>query len=243
MNFRITLAWDGTDYTGWQMQPGSRTVQGVLTDALVKLEQGPVRVFGAGRTDAGVHAEGQVASFNLDRVSDPRLVLNALNGSLPPDLRVLDAAIAPDTFHARRDARLKTYRYQIFTGAIMPPVLIRYAWHFPYPLNIEVLAEDAKQFLGTHDFSGFTVSSAEVQTRTRTITEASVTQDGEILFLTFTGNGFLRYMVRTMVSALVDVNRGRLKVRSIAEIVAARDRHLVGGMAPAKGLTMVRVEY
>lgn len=243
MNFRITLAYDGTDFSGWQMQPGSRTVQGVLTNALVKLEKGPVRLFGAGRTDAGVHAEGQVASFHLERVSNPQLLLQALNGNLPLDVRVLAADVVSDTFHARRDARSKTYRYQIFTGAVMQPALNRYAWHFPYPLDLAKLREDAQQFLGTHDFSAFTVSSSDAQTKTRTLTEASLSQNGGSLFITLSGDGFLRYMVRTMVSALVDVNRGRLKAASIGELFVTGNRHLVGGMAPAKGLTMVRVEY
>jgi tRNA pseudouridine38-40 synthase len=243
MNFRLTLAYDGTDFTGWQMQPGSRTIQGVLTEALGRIEKGPVRIFGAGRTDAGVHAEGQVASVNLDRVSDPEKLLNALNGSIPLDIRVLETTVAPETFHARRDARLKTYRYQLFTNRIMDPFLNRYAWHFPYSLDLERLSQDAKALLGTHDFSAFTVSSSDAETKTRTMADVAVVREGGSLFLTFSGNGFLRYMVRTIVTSLVDVNRGRLKAGSISELLTTGNRHLVGGMAPAKGLTMVRVEY
>ena len=243
MNFRITLAYDGTDFTGWQMQPGARTVQGILTEALVKIEGAPVTLFGAGRTDSGVHAEGQVASFSLTRVSDPELILNALNGNIPVDVRVLDVAIAPETFHARRDARNKTYRYHLFTGPVMNPFLYRYAWHFPYGLDIERLRDDSQLLVGTHDFSAFTVSSSDAQTKTRTITEVSVAEAGESLFLNFTGNGFLRYMVRTMVAVLVDANRGRLRGESISELLSTGNRHLAGAMAPAKGLTMVKVEY
>ena len=239
MNFRITLAYDGTDFTGWQMQPGARTVQGILTDAIVKLEGAPVTVYGAGRTDSGVHAEGQVASFTLNRVSEPELVLSALNGNIPVDVRVLETAIAPETFHARRDAKTKTYRYHLFTGRVMNPFLDRYAWHFPLSLDIERLREEAGMLVGTHDFSAFTVSSNDTLTRTRTVTEASVLRLGDSLFLTFSGNGFLRYMVRTMVAVLLDANRGRLKASSITELLNTGNRHQAGAMAPAKGLTMV----
>jgi tRNA pseudouridine38-40 synthase len=190
-----------------------------------------------------VHAAGQVASFNLNRVSEPGQLLQALNGSIPLDMRVIDAAIAPETFHARRDARLKTYRYHLFTRKVMNPFFNRYAWHFPYGLDPERLAEDAALLLGTHDFSAFTVTSNETLTRTRTLTEASVAEADGSLFLTFGGNGFLRYMVRTLVSALLDVNRGRLKESSMSEILKSRDRHLTRAMAPAKGLTMIKVEY
>ena len=202
-----------------------------------------MQVFGAGRTDAGVHAEGQVASLNLERISDPGLLLNALNGSLPLDIRILDASIASDTFHARRDAKSKIYRYHLFTGKVMSPFLNRYAWHFPYGLDLERLREDSQKLTGTHDFSAFTVTSSDALTRTRTITGISIAKAGESLFLHFSGDGFLRYMVRTMVGALLEANRGRLKCQSIEELLTTRDRGLMGGMAPAKGLTMVRVEY
>lgn len=243
MNFRITLAYDGTDFTGWQMQPAARTIQGVLTAALTKLDGAPVTVFGAGRTDSGVHAEGQVASFQLSLIRTADELLDALNGSLPIDIRVLEAAAAPDSFHARRDARGKTYRYHLYTARVMTPFLNRYAWHFPYPLDPDRLQEDAGLLLGTHDFSAFTVSSTEVQTRIRTLTEVEVLRDGASLMLSFSGNGFLRYMVRTMVGALVDINRGRLKAESLVELLETGDRHLAGRMAPAKGLTMVKVQY
>ncbi len=243
MNYRITLAYDGTDFTGWQMQPGARTIQGVLTTALTALDGGPVTVFGAGRTDSGVHAEGQVASFGLSRARAANELQNALNGALPRDVRVIEAAAATDSFHARRDARSKTYRYHLYTARVMSPFLNRYAWHFPYALDLDRLREDASVLVGTHDFSAFTVTSTEVKTRVRTVTEVDVKSEGPSLLLRFSGNGFLRYMVRTMVSALVDINRGRLTSDSLAELLTTGDRHLVRTMAPAKGLTMMKVEY
>ncbi|MEP7272922.1 MAG: tRNA pseudouridine(38-40) synthase TruA [Acidobacteriota bacterium] len=243
MNFKITIAYDGTDFTGWQMQPGAQTIQGALTEALTSLDGAPVTVFGAGRTDSGVHAEGQVASFVLTRIRSATQIRHALNGMLPRDIRVLEAAAAPDNFHARRDAQSKTYRYHLFTARAMNPFLNRFAWHFPYSLNLERLRQDAALLVGTHDFSAFTVVASDVKTRIRTLTAVEVGSEGTNLLLRFTGNGFLRYMVRTMVSALVDVNRGRLRCDSLEELLKTGDRHLAGAMAPAKGLTMMKVEY
>ncbi len=243
MNFRIKLAYDGTDFTGWQMQAGSRTVQGLLTDALTTIDGSPVSVHGAGRTDAGVHAEGQVASFFLNRERTATEIVRALNGSLPSDIRALEAAVVPDDFHARRDAKSKTYRYHLFNAPVMSPMLHRYAWHYPYSLDLDRLEGDQRQLLGEYDFSAFTVTSCDVDSRVRTLIEATLTRSGASVFLTFAGDGFLRYMVRTMVGTLLDANRGKLKAASIRELLEGGDRQLAGRMAPAKGLTMVKVEY
>jgi tRNA pseudouridine38-40 synthase len=243
MNYRITLAYDGTEYEGWQMQAGSRTIQGVLSEALARIDGAPVIVHGAGRTDSGVHAAGQVASFRLRHERACALLQRALNGNLPFDIRVLDAARAGDDFNARFDARSKTYRYQIYVAEVMSPFLRRYAWHYPYPLDPDRLAADGRTLLGTHDFSAFTVSSSEVKSHVRTITAVDLETSGPCWQMTFTGNGFLRYMVRTMVGALLDANRGRLKAGSIAALLNSRERRLAGASAPAEGLTMVKVEY
>lgn len=243
MNYRIIVAYDGTGYFGWQIQPGQPTIQGLLENALEKLEGVPVTTSAAGRTDAGVHAEGQVVSFRLTKVWDGAQLRKALNGNLPPDIRVLDASIANDEFHARFDAKGKTYRYRIFTAEVMSPFWVRYAWHYPYRLNLETLAEDARALVGTHDFTAFTVADCETNTRVRTVTEARIERDAELLTLYFSGEGFLRYQVRTMVGALVEANRGRLKAASIAELIERRDRTLVGAPAPAQGLTLLKVEY
>jgi tRNA pseudouridine38-40 synthase len=243
MNYRITLAYDGTDYFGWQIQTGHKTIQGVLSGVLEKLAGGPVKTHAAGRTDAGVHAEGQVISFHLAREWEREELLRALNGNLPRDIRVLHAAPAGDDFHARCSARSKTYRYQIYTGDVMNPLLARYAWHYPYDLVTDRMIEDSRDLVGRHDFSAFTVAECETASRVRTVTGIRVERAGELLTLFFCGEGFLRYQVRTMVTSLVEANSGRLKAGSINELIESRDRSLVGPPAPAKGLTLMKVEY
>ncbi len=243
MNYRITIAYDGTDYQGWQMQAPAPTIQGVMTAALERLEGGRVIVHGAGRTDAGAHAEGQVASFKLTREWDGAELRRAINGNLPPEIRVLEAAPAVDDFHPRSDARSKTYRYQIHTAEVMHPLLARYAWHHPYSLDPAKLVEDGRALLGTHDFTAFTVTSCETKTRVRTLSDFQLETNGPLLSLDFTADGFLRYMVRTMVSSLIEANRGRLKAGSIARLIESGDRSLIGVAAPAKGLTLMKVGY
>lgn len=243
MKYRITLAYDGAEYFGWQIQAGQPTIQSVLNSALERLEGAAVVTHGAGRTDAGVHAEGQVASFRLSREWGGRDLRRAINGNLPPDIRVIDAAPADDEFHARFDAKSKTYRYQIYLAEVMSPFLVRYAWHYPYPLDIERMAEESEALIGTRDFTALTVSDCDVKTFTRTITEVRVERDGDLLKLFFTGDGFLRYQVRTMVSALVESNRGRLKAGSVSELIESKDRALAGAPAPARGLTLMKVGY
>ncbi len=243
MNYRITLAYDGTDYFGWQTQLNQPTIQGVLGEALEKFEGAPVTTHAAGRTDAGVHAAGQVVSFRLAGNWEVRNLVRAINGNLPADIRVLEASVADEDFHARFDARSKTYRYRIYTAEVMSPFLARYAWHYSYALDDERLVEDSKQLLGAHDFTAFTVAECETKTSSRTITGIHVEREGRLLELVFTGDGFLRYQVRTMVGALVEANRGRSKAGSIKELIESRDRTLIGAPSPARGLTLMKVEY
>jgi len=243
MNYRIIIAYDGTDYLGWQMQAPTPTIQGVITAALERLEGGPVTLHGAGRTDSGVHAEGQVASFQLKREWNGEELRRAINGNLPPEIRVLEAATAVDDFHARFDARDKTYRYQIYQAEVMNPLLARYAWHFPFPLDRERLIIDGQALLGTHDFTAFTVASCETTTRVRTVSDFRLETNGPLWSLYFSADGFLRYMVRTMVASLIEANRGRLKADSISALIGSRDRTLIGTAAPAKGLTLMKVGY
>jgi tRNA pseudouridine38-40 synthase len=241
MNYRATIAYDGTDYFGWQIQANGPTVQAELSRALATLAGHAVTAHGAGRTDAGVHAEGQVASFRLAREWEGGALRRALNGNLPPDIRVMGAAAAHDDFHARYSARAKTYRYQICHAEVMSPLVARYAWHYPYALDLARLEADARVLVGTHDFSAFTVAACETESRVRTITQTLLAVDGPLLKLSFTGDGFLRYQVRTMVSCLLEVNRGRAS--SIEEVLAGRERKRIGSPAPAKGLTLVSVNY
>ncbi len=243
MNYRITLAYDGTNYSGWQMQLNEPTIQSVLTSALEKLEGAPVIAHSAGRTDAGAHAEGQVVSFRLSRHWQGRDLVRAINGNLPPDIRAIEASGVSEKFHARFDAKSKTYRYQIYTDEVMSPFLERYAWHYPFKISIERMIDDYRWLLGTHNFAAFTVSDCETKTRVRTVTDIHIDREEDLFKFFFTGDGFLRYQVRTMVTALVEANRGRLKAGSIAELVSSRDRGMVGAPAPEKGLTLMKVEY
>ena len=243
MNYRITLAYDGTDYCGWQMQLGQPTIQEVIEGVLEKLEGAPVTAYAAGRTDSGVHAEGQVVNFRLTREWEGRDLRRALNGNLPEAIRVIEAAATHEEFHARMDAKAKTYRYQLYLAEVMNPFLAKYAWHYLYTLDVERLARESEWFIGTHDFTAFTVKDCETETRVRTVREVRVRQEGDLLRLFFTGDGFLRYQVRTMVSALVESGRGRLKAGSIAELIESQDRRLIGAPAPARGLTLMKVEY
>jgi tRNA pseudouridine38-40 synthase len=243
MNYRITLAYDGTDYAGWQIQTGHKTIQGILSGVLEKLEGVPVTAHAAGRTDAGVHAEGQVVSFRLAREWDGEQLLRALNGNLPRDIRVLQAALAGEDFHARFDAKSKNYRYQIYTADVMNPLLARYAWHYPYGLVTERMIEDSRWLIGRHDFSAFTVAECDTESCIRTVSGISIEVSDGIMKIIFRGEGFLRYQVRTMVRSLVEANRGRLKAGSIRGLIESRDRSLVGSTAPAQGLTLMKVEY
>ncbi len=243
MNYRITIAYDGTDYQGWQLQDEKPTIQRAVNVALEKIEGRPVIIHGAGRTDSGVHAEGQVASFRLSREWSGEKLRAAINGNLPPDIRVLEAQPVADEFHARFDARGKTYRYQLCTSAVMTPLRLRYAWHYPWAFDQELLAETAQALLGTHDFSVFTVASCETRTRVRTLKSFRLETDGPVWRLFFSGDGFLRYMVRRMVSTLLALNRRKLRPASFEEVVALCDQTRTRRLAPARGLTLMKVEY
>lgn len=243
MNYRILLAYDGTNYCGWQLQPDRPTVQGALAEVLHRFAGAPVVTHGAGRTDAGVHAEGQVVSFKLDKVWEGAALRRALNANLPLDIRVLEAAQAEERFHPRIYAKGKTYRYQLYNAEVMHPLWERYAWHYPYQLDPARLAAEGQQLLGTHDFSAFTTSECETKTRVRTLDEFNIEVEGQLLKFWFSGGGFLRYQVRTMIGALVAANRDRLPAGSLLNLLHSKDRTLAGAPAPAKGLTLVKVEY
>jgi tRNA pseudouridine38-40 synthase len=242
MNYKITIAYDGTEYLGWQMQGEHPTIQLALSRVLATLDGAPVEVHGSGRTDSGVHAQGQVASFRLRKEWTGAALRQAMNGNLPPDIRVLEAEPVDDEFHARFSAKGKTYRYQIYHADVMNPLLARYAWHYSYALDLEKLRQDGAALLGTHDFTVFTVAACETRTNIRTITDFHLEQHAALLQLYFTGEGFLRYQVRTMVMALLEINRGRLAL-TMPALIRSQQRGQIRGTAPAKGLTLVSVEY
>ena len=242
MNYKIIIAYDGTDYQGWQMQGERPTIQLVLTRVLTRLEGSHVTVHGAGRTDSGVHAEGQVASFHLQKDWSGAGLRKAMNGNLPSDIRVLKAEQVTDEFHARFSAKGKTYRYQIYNADVMNPLLARYALHYHHTIDFDKLKHDGSDLIGTHDFTVFTVVDCETHTNIRTITGFQIERDASLLRLYFTGEGFLRYQVRTMVEAILQLNRGKLRM-PMADLIHSQRRALIQGSAPAKGLTLMRVEY
>jgi tRNA pseudouridine38-40 synthase len=250
--FRITLAYDGTDFAGWQSQSarkdagptGARTVQGTLEAALRRLAGGQaVTVFGAGRTDAGVHARGQVASFDLARAMEPRALLRALNALLPEDVRVLEAACAPPGFHARKSALSKSYRYVLDTAPVQLPIRRRMAAHFPGPLDREAVTRLAALYVGRHDFAALASAGSSVRTTERTVLRSEPCWRGETLRYEVEADGFLRKMVRSLVGGLLAAGRGARRVDDLEQALEGRDRSAWPPPAPAHGLTLVAVRY
>ncbi|HET7746041.1 MAG TPA: tRNA pseudouridine(38-40) synthase TruA [Vicinamibacteria bacterium] len=244
--FRLTLAYDGTDFAGWQSQArgGARTVQGVLEEALARLSGGErVAVSGAGRTDAGVHALGQVASFAFPRPFDPLALQRALNALLAADLRVLAAEAVHDSFHARKSATGKTYRYELDTGPVQLPTRRRYAAHVPFRLDPHAVAATAALFRGRQDFAALCSTGGSTRTTIRTVTRSDAEVRGDTLVYETEANGFLRKMVRSMVGALVAAGRGAITPDDLAARLQARDRRSWPAPAEARGLTLVRVTY
>jgi tRNA pseudouridine38-40 synthase len=249
MNFKLTLQYDGTDFHGWQMQGEQRTVQGELRRVLSMLDGRDVIVHGSGRTDAGVHAEGQVASVQLRREIEPDKLRAAVNGNLARDLRVIRAEAVDDDFHARFSARGKTYLYRIVNAPVISPFHVRYAHHETCPLDCERIREAARLFLGEHDWTAFSSAQTEAQSRVRTVTELAVTEKFDeragcrLIEINVSANGFLRYMVRCIAGALLAVGRGRLELQDVAHAIESGQRPLCVVTAPAHGLTLLSVHY
>jgi tRNA pseudouridine38-40 synthase len=244
--YRITLAYDGTDFLGWQRQRtgGGRTVQGTVEDALSRLAARPrVAVAGASRTDAGVHALGQVASFDLPREMDPVDLQRALNGLLPRAVRVLDAARSSPGFHARRSAVSKLYRYELDCGGVPLPQRRRFAGFVPDRLDRGEVRAAAALYLGRRDFVSLASAGGSVKTTVRTVRRSEASFDGATLVYEVEADGFLRKMVRSMVGGLVAAGRGALTPRDLARALEARDRRAWPAPAPACGLTLVKVDY
>jgi tRNA pseudouridine38-40 synthase len=249
--FRITLSYDGTDYVGWQRQANGVSVQAVIEDALRVLDGRDVIVTGAGRTDAGVHALGQVAGFTIARELTSAALVRALNGHLPETIRVLAAEEVPPDFHPRFAARVKTYRYRLWSAEVMNPFERRYAWHVPPPLDVAAMAAAARLVEGRHDFAAFQASGSSVATTERDVLESVFrtpqtdpgTSNAALLCYEITGTGFLRHMVRIIVGSLVEIGRHRRAVDWIGDAIASRQRAAAGPTAPAHGLFLVRVEY
>jgi tRNA pseudouridine38-40 synthase len=249
MNFKLTLQYDGTDFHGWQMQGELRTVQGELTRALSQVAGRDVVVHGSGRTDAGVHAEGQVANVNLQKEITWEKLRAAINGNVAKDLRALEAEIVDEDFHARYSAKEKTYIYRIINGPVISPFWVRYAHHEPRPLDLERMRGCYQVFIGTHDWTGFSAADSDEQSRTRTITGIELSERFEsrassrLVEITVSADGFLRYMVRSIVGTLLAVGRGEIDQARVARAISTGDRALAGATAPAKGLTLYKVGY
>ena len=249
MNFKLTIQYDGTDFHGWQMQGDLRTVQGELTRALSLIEGHDVVVHGSGRTDAGVHAAGQVANVNLQREIAPRKLRAAINGNVAKDLRIMDAEVVADDFHARYSAVEKTYRYQIVNEPVISPFLIRYAHHEARTLRLEQMNESASLFHGEHDWSAFSSAQSDAESKVRNITRCEVSQTvnkragQRLVEITVSAEGFLRYMVRSIAGTLLAVGRGEIDAKVVQLAIKEGDRSLVGATAPACGLTLESVRY
>jgi len=248
-NLKLTLAYDGTDFSGWQVQPSAATVQGTLASAIGRLTGENVLPQGSGRTDAGVHALAQVATFATASSVPTENFLKALNDLLPASIRILEVAEVPREFHARKSAKAKTYRYRIFRAAICSPFLARYVWHFPYPLAEDAMAEAAGQVAGEHDFTSFAAVDPErgkengEASNVRTIFSSAIGREGDELVYTVRGSGFLHHMVRNLVGTFILVGKGTLEPRDMTRILSARDRSAAAATAPASGLVLVNVEY
>ncbi len=249
MNFKLLIQYDGTDFHGWQIQEGQRTVQGELERVVGMLEDAPVIVVGSGRTDAGVHAEGQVANVLLNRNFTPGKLRVAINGNLWRDVRVLQAEKAADDFHARFSARVKTYVYRVVNAPVMSPFWLRYAHHEARFLDVAKMNDAARMFLGEHDWTAFSSARSEVENRVRTVLNFSVESFWDaracasVIEFRIAANGFLRYMVRSIVGTLLEVGRGEKDFDTILSAIVSGDRDLAGQTAPANGLTLLRVDY
>ena len=246
--FKLTLAYDGTGFVGWQRQAAGVSIQGLLEDALRELDGRPVAVAGAGRTDAGVHALGQVASFSLERSIAPDALVRALNARLPDQIRALSAAGVADDFHARFGARTKMYRYRIWNEDLLDPFERQYAWHVMGRLDVERMAAAARCLEGRHDFAAFQAAGGAARTSEREVYASRITTEvtdrgSALITYEVSGNGFLRHMVRTIVGTLVEIGRGRHDADWMREVIASRDRAQAGPTAPPEGLFLVGVGY
>jgi len=248
-NLKLILSYDGAEFSGWQVQPDTATVQGILASAIGRITGEKVLPQGSGRTDAGVHALAQVVTFVTESSVPTENFVKALNDILPASVRVLDVSEMPAGFHARHSAHAKTYRYRIYRGAICPPFLARYVWHYPYPLNEQAIIRAAAIVEGEHDFTSFAAVDPErgrdgmPVSNVRRIFSSRWERDGDEFTYTVKGSGFLHHMVRNLVGTFILVGKETLKPEDVTRILESRDRSAAGATAPASGLYLVGVEY
>jgi tRNA pseudouridine38-40 synthase len=243
-NVRLVLEYDGTDFYGWQKQSGLRTVQGTVEEAISKISREKPKLIGSGRTDAGVHARGQVANFLTDASLTPREWLKALNAHLPPDVAVLRADRAPEEFHARYSAVGRIYEYRVLQRKVRSPLELRFAWHVPSPLDLAAMRKASGLLRGGNDFTSFTAAGAETQNRRVALRRLSIGRSGESLLFTLEASHFLWHMVRNIIGLLVEVGLGRIHPGKTSQFLRARDRRAVPvAPAPAQGLCLLKVQY
>lgn len=243
---RLTVSYDGTDFYGWQVQPGRITIQSELQRVFTEIEESPVRVDGSGRTDAGVHAIAQVAAISLHNPIPCQNLRKAANCLLPGSIRIMDAAEASTTFHPRFDAVAKTYEYRIYLGQTCPPFLRNYVYHRPYPTDTQAMAALAPLFQGEHDFSAFAATDTKDgvgRSKVRRVFSSELTVNGDHLLYRVRGRGFLKHMVRNMVGVLFEAGKGNLGQREIEARLRPGSGIPAGPTAPARGLFLVSVEY
>lgn len=240
---KVVLEYDGSDFAGWQQQAHGRTVEGELKRALRELTGSEHKVYAAGRTDAGAHAEGQVVSFEMDGRIAPQRLVAALNARLPGDVSVLTAEVAPDGFHARYSARWRRYRYRYLDRRARPALERGRCWHVAGPLDVEAMSVAAKALVGKHDWTSYCSASEPAAGRVREMRSAKVARNGDFVELELVAEGFLRGLARSIAGALAEVGRGRKQPESVGEVLRARDRSLAPRTAPAGGLTLVEVIY
>jgi tRNA pseudouridine38-40 synthase len=253
-HIKLTLQYDGTDYSGWQVQRKGATIQGLLEDALFTITGERTRITGAARTDAGVHALQQVAVFSTESLLEPHMFVKALNGNLASDIRVIKAEVCENDFHPRYDAKNKTYSYIIYKTSAYSVFLERYSWSIPYKLNCGTMREAAFYLKGEHDFSCFRASGCSSKHPVRTMHSIEIAELPSVEFIGFhfnvpvikisiTANAFLRHMARNIVGTLVETGRGKYPPSRMKEILQSRDRKLAGRTAPARGLFLERIRY
>jgi len=248
-NLKLILAYDGAEFSGWQVQPDAITVQGALSSAIGRITGEKVLPQGSGRTDAGVHALGQIVTFVTESSVPTENFVKALNDILPGSVRVLEVVQMPAEFHARHSARAKTYRYRIYRESICPPFLARYVWHYPYRLDEQAMLQAAGLVVGECDFTSFAAvdpergREGEAVSHVRTIFSSQWERLDEELVYTVRGSGFLHHMVRNLVGTFILVGRGTLQPEDVTRILGARNRSAAGATAPASGLYLVSVEY
>ena len=251
---KLTLQYDGTSYHGWQVQPNGITIQSAVTEAIKRITGENVSVIAAGRTDAGVHALGQIAAFTTHTGLAPDILMKALNAVLPEDIRVYDLCDMPLDFHPRYDAKSKIYIYIIASGQVISPFISRYAWHMPYRLDFKAMTTAGEFFKGKHDFSAFRGSGCGAKTTVRSVSGLYIEQVdgidfmtcrllGDFIIISIEADAFLRHMVRNITGSIIEAGKRKIHPAYINDIIISKDRRLAGATAPAKGLFLKKVIY